>query len=581
MSRTWGSTRSGGIAVSFTPMRCYKWENGEVSAEKGKTRGSVQSIPESFLPPPEHRPDLVFSLPELNYPLRLNAAAEFLDRPVAQGWGDRPVYLFGERRITYQELARDVNRLGNALIGLGIRPGDRVLLRIPDRPEHAVCILALLKIGAVAVPTFTLLRAADIAYREADAEAIALIADGRFLDEVEKARPAFRFVRQCIAIGNKDHAGYHDYEALLAAGGESLAPAATRRDDVALLLYTSGSTGEPKGCCESHSDLLAIADGFCNYVMPVRPTDVIAGQPPLAFSMGVGFFMSYPLRFGVPAVLMEDKKPEAMLRAIERYRVTILGAVPTYYNMLALAAESVSVDLSTLRELRSAGEALSPAMGARVLKRFGSPVRDSMGSTESLHIMSSTRYDEPIREGSCGRPIPGFQIVVRDPDTFEEMPRGKPGLLTFRGPTGTKYWRKPEVQAKSVRNGWSILQDSVWMDEHGYLFYIGRQDDMIVTSGYNVAPTEVEGVLARHPAVLECACIPAPDPDGERSQVVKACIVLREAATASANLVREIQAFFKENGAPHMYPRIIEFVPALPKTPTGKIRRSALRSKGS
>ena len=551
-----------------------------MSAEERKTRDSVQSIPESFLPAPEHRPDLLFPLPELNYPLRFNAAAEFLDRPIAEGRGDRPVYLFGERRISYRDLAGDVNRFGNALVGLGIRPGDRVLLRIPDRPEHAVCILALLKIGAVAVPTFTLLRAADIAYREADAEAVALIADARFLDEVEKARASFRSVRQYIAIGKTGHAGYKDYEALLAAAGASLEPAATRRDDVALLLYTSGSTGEPKGCCESHSDLLAIADGFCNYMMPVRRTDVIAGQPPLAFSMGVGFFMSYPLRFGVPAVLMEDKKPEAMLRAIERYGVTILGAVPTYYNMLALAAENVRVDLSTLRELRSAGEALSPAMAARVLKRLGSPVRDSMGSTESLHIMSSTRHDEPIREGSCGRPIPGFQIVVRDPVTFEELPRGQHGLLTFRGPTGTKYWRKPEVQAKSVRNGWSILQDSVWMDEEGYLFYVGRQDDMIVTSGYNVAPTEVEGVLARHPAVLECACIPAPDPDGERSQEVKACIALRDAASASPGLANEIQVFFKQNGAPHMYPRIIEFVESLPKTPTGKIRRSELRNKG-
>ena len=551
-----------------------------MGVEPGRSRDSVQSIPESFLPPPQCSPDLLFSLPELNYPLRLNAAVEFLDRPIARGWGDRTVYLFGERRISYRDLAGDVNRLGNALAGLGIRPGDRVLLRIPDRPEHAVCILALLKIGAVAVPTFTLLRAADIAYREADAEAIALIADARFLDEVEKARPSFGFVRHCIAIGETGRAGYHDYDALLAAAGSSLTPAPTRRDDVALLLYTSGSTGEPKGCCESHSDLLAIADGFCNYQLPLRAQDVIAGQPPLAFSMGVGFFLSYPLRFGVPAVLMEEKKPEAMLRAIERHRVTILGAVPTYYNMLALAAESVRAAVSSLRDLRSAGEALSPAVAARVLERLGSPIRDSMGSTESLHIISSSRHGDPVREGSCGRPIPGFEIVVRDPDTFAEMPRGRPGLLTFRGPTGTKYWRKPDVQAKSVRGGWSMLQDSVRMDEEGYLYYIGRQDDMIVTAGYNVAPTEVEAVLARHPAVLECACIPAPDPDGERSQVVKAWIVLREGFAASGELANEIQTFFKQHGAPHMYPRVIGFASSLPKTPTGKIRRSELRTQG-
>lgn len=493
------------------------------------TGGSVQSIPASYLPPVEHRPELVFPLPELQYPQRINAAFEFVDRALARGWGNRTIYLFDDRSVTYSELAQQVNRLGNALSTLGIRPGDRVLLRIPDRPEHVVCILALLKIGAVAVPTYTLLRAADILYRESDSEAVALIADARFIDEVENARPSFRFVRQTIAIGECGHSGYLSYDALVAAAPGELAPAPTMRDDIALLLYTSGSTGEPKGCCESHSDLLAIADGFCHYQLPLQPGDVIAGQPPIAFSMGIGFFLSYPLRFGVPAVLMEDKNPEAMLHAIERHRVTILGAVPTYYTMLALAAERVGADMSSLRDLRSAGEALSPAVAARVLERLGSPIRNSMGSTESLHIIASTRHGDPVREGSCGRPIPGFEIVVRDPDTFAEMPRGRPGLLTFRGPTGTKYWRKPEVQAKSVRNGWSILQDSVWMDEDGFLFYVGRQDDMIVTSGYNIAPTEVEAILARHEAVLESACIPWPDPEGERSQVVKAWIEIGRA----------------------------------------------------
>ena len=543
------------------------------------TRDSLQSIPAAYLPAVEHRPELLFALPELQYPPQLNAAFEFLDRALARGWGERTIYLFGDRRVTYGELSHQVNRFGNALSALGIRPGDRVLLRIPDRPEHVVCLLALLKIGAVAVPTFTLLRAKDLIYREGDSEAVALIADARFIEEVDIARPAFRFIRHYIAIGDCGHPGYLSYDALVSAASGELSPAATMKDDIALLLYTSGSTGEAKGCCESHSDLLAIADGFCHYQLPLQAGDVIAGQPPLAFSMGVGFFLSYPLRFGVPAVLLEDKNPAAMLQAIERYRVTILGAVPTYYNMLAIAAETVRADLSSLRDLRSAGEALSPAVAARVLERLGSPIRNSMGSTESLHIISSTRHGAPVRAGSCGRPIPGFEIVVRDPDTFAEMPRGQPGLLTFRGPTGTKYWRKPEVQAKSVRHGWSILQDAVWMDEEGFLFYLGRQDDMIVTAGYNIAPTEVEAVLARHAAVLEAACAASSDPEGERSQVVKAWIVLRQGYAASGPLAEEIQVFFKQQGAPHMYPRVIEFVASMPKTPTGKIRRAELRAK--
>jgi 2-aminobenzoate-CoA ligase len=539
---------------------------------------SIQAIPADFLPPLAHRPTRVFALPELNYPTRLNAAFAFLDRPIALGWGERAVYIDKDRRWTYRELARDANRLGNALLGLGVRPGDRVLLRLPDRIEQVVAILAILKIGAVAVPTFTLLRAPDLAYRARDTEAVAVIADGRFLDAIEEARPGFTHARLFIAVGATERAGYLDFHRLLDQGRDGLAAAPTRPDDLALILYTSGSTGTPKGCVQCHSDLLAIADGFCTYVMPIRPTDVIAGQPPIAFSMGIGFFLSYPLRFGVPAVLIEDKQPAILLEAIERHRVTILGAVPTFYNMLAKTAESEPHATATLRELRSAGEALTPAIAEAVRTRFGHPIRQAMGSTESLHIMASFRHDEPVREGSFGRAIPGFEIKVRDPESFEERPRDEPGILTFRGPTGAQYWRKPEIQAQAVRDGWSILQDIVCMDEAGYGRYIGRTDDMIVSAGYNIAPTEVEAVLAAHPSVLECACIGAADPEGRRTQVVKACIVLRPGLTASPELARQIQADFKARAAPHLYPRVIEFLPTLPKTPTGKVRRADLRN---
>ena len=547
-----------------------------VAAVRRREPESVQRIPASFLPPIEHRPNVIFALPQLQYPLALNAAAELVDRPIARGWAGRPAYLFGERRITYAELARDVNRLGNALIGLGIRPGERVMLRIPDRPEHVVSLLALLKIGAIAVPTFTLLRAPDLIYREQDTEAVALIADSRLLEEVEKARPSFQHVSHFVSIGPAEAAGYLDYEKLLDAGSADLTPAPTRRDDISMVLYTSGSTGEPKGCCESHSDLLAVSDGFGNYMMPFRENDVIAGQPPLAFSMGIGVFLSWPLRFGVPAVLVEEKRPEVLLDAIERHRVTVFAAVPTFYNMMANTALAVRRDTWSIRQFRSSGEMLTPGIQAKVVDRFGIPVREAMGSGESLHMIASYRWDEPVREACFGRPIPGFEIAVCDPDTFEELPRGEAGLLSFRGPTGTKYWRKPEIQAMSVRNGWSVLQDRIRMDDEGFCYYLGRQDELIVSAGYNIAPTEVESILARHPHVLESACIGAPDPEGVRAQVVKACIVLRDGVAASPELAREIQAFFKQNGAPHLYPRVIEFVAALPKTASGKTRRLAL-----
>jgi len=539
---------------------------------------SVQLIPESYLPPVEHRPDIVFSLPENQYPLRFNATFELVDRQIARGMGNRVAYIFGDRRMSYRELGTEINRLGNALIGLGIRPGDRVLLRIPDRIEHAVAILALLKIGAVAVPTFTLLRAPDLVYRENDAEPVAVIADSRLLEELEKARPQFRHIQHFVCIGPAAAPGYLDYDGLVAKGSSDLHPAPTRRDDVALLLYTSGSTGEPKGCCTAHADIIAIGDGMCHYIMPLHPDDVIAGQPPLAFSMGIGVFFSWPLRFGVASVLVEDKRPASMLEIIERHRVTIFAAVPTFYNMMANAAESVRHSTASIRQFRSAGEMLTPGIQARVVERFGIPVREAMGSTESLHMIGTYRHDEPVREASFGRPLPGFQITVRDPNTFEELPRNEVGILSFRGPTGTRYWRKPEIQAKSVRNGWSILQDAIRMDEEGFCFFTGRQDDMIVSGGYNIAPTEVESILARHPLVLESACVGAPDPEGVRSEVVKACIVLRQNAVASPELASELQTFFKQIGAPHLYPRVVEFVPTLPKTASGKVRRVELRA---
>ena len=429
---------------------------GALSITRRREQRSVQTIPESYLPPIEHRPSVQFPLPQLHYPPAMNAAVELIDRPIARGWGDRPVYFFGERRITYRELARDVNRLGNALLGLGIRPGDRVMLRIPDRPEHVVSILALIKIGAIAVPTFTLLRAADLIYREQDSEAIALIVDSRLAEEVEKARPAFQHIRCFVSIGPQPAPGYLDYHRLLEEGRAELAAAATRPDDISMLLYTSGSTGKPKGCCQSHSDLLAVADGFGNYTMPFRETDVIAGQPPLAFSMGIGVLLSWPLRFGVPAVLAEEKQPAAQLEAIERYGVTVFAAVPTFYNMLANVAAEVRPMTSSIRQFRSAGEMLTPGIQAKVVEKFGIPVREAMGSTESLHMIATYGWDEPVREACFGRPIPGFEILVRDPDTLDELPRGETGLLSFRGPTGTKYWRTPEIQARSIHKGWSV-----------------------------------------------------------------------------------------------------------------------------
>lgn len=539
---------------------------------------SIQEIPPEYLPEPATLPDQLYELPELRYPPRLNAAEELVDGAIERGFGDRIAFYFRDGRITYAELQQQVNRVGNAFKGLDVRPGDRVLLRLPDSPELVFCILALQKIGAVPVPTYTLSRAQDLIYRENDTEAKVIVSDAGLLDEVEKARSGFRFAKHFVAVPNATYPGYSSYEELVAGAPETLTAAGTGREDLALILYTSGSTGEPKGCWHTHSDTLAIADTYARYYVQATPDDVFAGPPPIPFALGFGFFLVFPLRFGAAAVLADQKTPEVMLRSIERYRVTVFAAVATYYGMLLeqLASSGVERFASDLRLLLCGGEPLAARVAAGCEQTFGLALIQFLGTTEMLHNIVSYRADEPPRSGSFGRAVPGYQVAVRDPGAFMELPRGEPGLLTVRGPTGTKYWRKPEQQQETVREGWNVVRDIVRMDEDGYLYYIARSDEMIVSAGYNIAPADVENVLLRHPAVLKVACIGAPDPQGHRSRVVKACVVLRSGYEPSDALVRELQEFFKANAPPFMYPRLVEFLPELPETLTGKIRRSEL-----
>ncbi len=541
----------------------------------------AQEIPFGYLPESETLPDHLYALPELYYPSKLNAAEELVDRAVERGLGDRVVFYFREDQITYIELQRQVNRVGNMFRDLGVRLGDRVLLRLHDCPDLVYCILALQKIGAVPVPTYALSRAQDLIYREHDTEPKVVVGGSGLLDEVEQARSSFRHVKHLVAVPNTTCPGYLDYEELVAGATETLAAADTSREDLALILYTSGSTGDPKGCWHTHSDTLAIADTYARYCLRVTPSDVFAGPPPIPFALGFGFFLVFPLRFGAAAVLTDQKTPETMLGVIERHQVTIFAAVATYYSMLLEQLESDGMErcTSSLRLLLCGGEPLAARVAARCEQAFGLPLIQFLGTTELLHNVVSYRPDDRIRSGSFGRAVPGYQVAVRDPETFVELPRGEPGLLTVRGPTGAKYWRKPEQQLETVREGWNIVRDTVRMDEDGHLYYISRSDEMIVSAGYNIAPVDVENVLLRHPAVLKVACIGAPDPKGHRSSVVKACVVVRFGYEPSGALVQELQEFFKANAPPFMYPRLIEFLPELPETLTGKIRRSELRMR--
>ncbi|MFL6052858.1 MAG: AMP-binding protein, partial [Actinoallomurus sp.] len=324
--------------------------------------------------------------------------------------------------------------------------------------------------------------------------------------------------------------------------------------------------------------VLAIADSYARYC--VRPTadDVFAGPAPIPFALGFGFFIVFPLRFGAAAVLTTRKSPEDMLRAVDEHGVTVLFGVSTYFGMLSerLVEHGVSTRTDTLRLLLCGGEPLPERIARQCADTLGLPLRQFLGTTELLHNIVSYLPDESPRPGSFGHAVPGYDVVVRDPVTFKEVPRGESGLLTVRGATGTKYWRKPEQQKEAVREGWCVVKDIVRMDEDGYLYYISRSDEMIISSGFNIAPADVENVLLRHPSVLKVACIGAPDPSGRRSTVVKACVVLRPGYEPSDVLVKELQDFFKANASPNMYPRLVEFLTELPETMTGKVRRSEL-----
>jgi 2-aminobenzoate-CoA ligase len=564
----WGPLRDGPFSGCRTSRGCRKVD------------AVTQDIPEGYLPDMADLPDQPRNVPELAYPTRLNAAAVLVDGALAAGFGDQVVYYCDDGTVTYTELAAAVDRAGAALRSLGIRPGERVLLRLEDGPELVYWILAAQKVGAVPVPTFTLSRASDLVYRENDTEAVAVVVGADLLGEVDAARPGFRHVRHLIAVPGTDDPGYLNADALRAGSADTgpVPAAATCSDDLALILYTSGSTGEPKGCWHTHADVLAIADTYARHCL--RPTieDVFAGPPPIPFALGFGFFVVFPIRFGAAAVLTSGKSPARMLAAIEEHGVTIITGVSTYFGMLVdeIAGNEAPTRTSSLRMLLCGGEPLPDRIAARCAAEMGLPLVQFLGTTEMLHNIVSYVPGEVPRQGSFGRAVPGYEVVVRDPVSFEEVPRGEAGLLTVRGATGTKYWRKPEQQREAVREGWCVVKDIVRMDPDGYLYYVSRSDEMIISSGYNIAPADVEGVLLRHPSVRQVACVGAPDPTGRRATVVKACIVLRAGHEPSDRLVTELQEFFKANASPHIYPRLIEFLPALPQTPTGKVRRSEL-----
>ena len=522
------------------------------------------------LPAPETWPDLL--LDGFDYPDRLNVAVELTDAMVEKGFGDSTALIGNGRRRTYKELTDWTNRLANALVeDLGIEPGNRVLIRSANNPAMVACWLAATKAGAVVVNTMPMLRAAELTKYVEKARISHALCDTRLMDEMIACAKSSDILEKVVGFdGTSNHDAELDRLAL--EKPVTFAAVATAQDDVALIGFTSGSTGNPKATMHFHRDLLIIADGYAKEVLHVRPEDVFVGSPPLAFTFGLGGLAIFPLRFGATATLLESAVPPNMIEIIERYQATVCFTAPTAYRVMMRAMDE-GADLSSLRAAVSAGETLPGPVYEEWRAKTGKPMLDGIGATEMLHIFITNRFEDH-RPACTGKPVTGYEAKVIDPEGLE-LPRGETGRLAIRGPTGCRYLFG-ERQEEYVQNGWNISGDTFTQDQEGYFHFAARNDDIILSSGYNIAGPEVEAALLSHEAVAECAVVGLPDE--ERGAIVQAHIVLASSQTPSDALIKLLQEHVKATIAPFKYPRSIIFTDALPKTESGKIQRFRLRS---
>ncbi|MGR3197175.1 MAG: AMP-binding protein [Paracoccus sp. (in: a-proteobacteria)] len=531
----------------------------------------IDSFCRDRLPPIDSQP--AYLLEGFEYPERLNAAVELTDRMVERGFGDRIALTGQGRSRTYAELADWTSRIARALVeDYGVVPGSRVLIRAANTPALVACWLGATKAGAVVVNTMPLLRKKELLQHTEKAQVVLALCDMRMLDEMEACLTDSAHLKRIVAFdGTKGLEGELDRAA--AAKPEGPFWVETGRDDVALLGFTSGSTGVPKATMHFHRDLLIVADAYAREVLDVRPEDVFVGSPPLAFTFGLGGLAIFPLRFGASSVLLEKAAPADLIGIIEKQRATICFTAPTAYRAM-LAAMEEGADLSSLRCVVSAGETLPAPVFEAWVARTGKPILDGIGATEMLHIFLSNRLDD-ARPGVTGKPLTGYQAKVVDA-SLSEVPRGTPGLLAVRGPVGCRYMDDAR-QADYVRGGWNLTGDTFIQDEDGYFRFAARADDMIVSSGYNIAGPEVEAALLAHPDVAECGVIGAPD--GARGIIVQAHVVLRPGVAPCEIKARELQDFVKRSIAPYKYPRSVVFTEVLPKTESGKIQRFRLKEQ--
>jgi 2-aminobenzoate-CoA ligase len=518
------------------------------------------------LPPQQAQPEFLFDLPELRYPERLNAAVELIDRADP----DRIAVLNDGGSWTYGEMRSLSNRIARLLVEEeGLVPGNRVLLRGPNSATMFAAWLGILKAGGVVVATMPILRGGEVATILERAQVSHAIVDSRTLEDFSLGAEQAGTVRSVLTYDGDGGSG--ELERRLRSVAAGFTPVATHRSDVALIAFTSGTTGRPKGCVHYHRDILAPADSFARHILKPGPDERWACSAPIAFTFGLGMLLIFPWRFGGTAVTIETPGPRPMLEAVQRHGVTTLATAPTAYKaMIGMLGE---FDAGSLRTCVSAGEHLPAATWHAWHEATGLRIVDGIGATEMMHIFISAGGDD-IRPGATGKAVPGYLATVLD-DAGAPQPQGT-GRLAVKGPTGCRYLND-ERQTKYVEDGWNVTGDTYRLDEDGYFWFVARSDDMIISSGYNIAAPEVEGALYGHPSVLECAVVGVPCP--ERGQRVKAYVVLAGGDGGSQALVKSLQDHVKATIAPYKYPREIEFVTALPKTATGKLQRFSLRQR--
>ena len=534
----------------------------------GKT-AHVDTFARDNLPPRDQWPEFSFDLPELQYPERMNCATALLDDMVRTGHGERTAIHAPDGSCSYAQLLAQANRIANVLVrDMGLQSGNRVLLRGPNNPMMAACWFAVFKAGGICVGTMPLLRAKELTEIVNKAAITHALCDKRLEDELKLARPNCPSLREvCFWYSDEKNS----LDTLSKKKSANFKNVDTSAEDVALIAFTSGTTGKPKGTMHFHRDVIAMCDCFPRSCLKPSKDDIFIGTPPLAFTFGLGGLLCFPLRFGASTALVERLPPETLLESIQKFRATILFTAPTMYR--SLAGLWRKYDLSSLGKCVSAGEALPDATRQLFKQASGIEIIDGIGATEMIHIFIS-HAPEHVKRGATGHAIPGYTAAVLDENGARCAP-GQIGRLAVKGPTGCRYLAD-DRQGVYVHNGWNVTGDAYVMDMDGYFIYQARTDDMIISAGYNIAGPEVEGALLSHPAVAECGVVG--QPDEERGMIVRAFVVLKKDFSANDAMKKELQEHVKRNIAPYKYPRAMEFVATLPRTETGKLQRFKLRT---